>query len=432
MRSRTSRTTCGTTQGGQGLITLADGVYARSGAQCLHPAQHRPKPAPRPDRAVRRPRHPHADLTARVGGRPGAAPDPAWPRVFGQLNCASCHGGGGWASSRRDYTPPPNPARCGRRPDRAPAHRKWARSDATARPTRSGENGTPSRGADGFNPPSLLGAHALAPYLRNGSAATLDQVMSLVPHRSAGTGGVDGLTDPQDRADLVRIPCSRSMPRPRPFDIPGPVAVDLGIRIDPVSGIVPTEAGERPSQPAHHPDHDHVLAAQRGVLCGSRCVTSLGRRVATLVDRMQGAGRHEVSWDRQNGLRAAGRRSGSTRATRGHRRSHLDQAGDRAVAGPWTRVTGAREFHRRPSSWFHGRLPAVLLAALLLAATVPASAAPAAPSAGELARWQRLAHAVTITRDDWGSLTSTARRMPDAVFGMEYAQAEDDFNRDSR
>jgi acyl-homoserine-lactone acylase len=73
----------------------------------------------------------------------------------------------------------------------------------------------------------------------------------------------------------------------------------------------------------------------------------------------------------------------------------------------------------------------VLLAALLLAATVPASPAPAAPSAAELARWQRLAHAVTITRDDWGIAHVHGKTDADAVFGMEYAQAEDDF-RDSR
>jgi acyl-homoserine-lactone acylase len=45
------------------------------------------------------------------------------------------------------------------------------------------------------------------------------------------------------------------------------------------------------------------------------------------------------------------------------------------------------------------------------------------------ARWQREAQAVTITRDDWGIAHVHGRTDADAVFGMAYAQAEDDFNR---
>ena len=41
------------------------------------------------------------------------------------------------------------------------------------------DSGAPPRGADGFNPPSMLGAHGLGPYLHNGSALTLAQVMEL-------------------------------------------------------------------------------------------------------------------------------------------------------------------------------------------------------------------------------------------------------------
>ncbi|SEM10844.1 acyl-homoserine-lactone acylase [Pseudoxanthomonas sp. GM95] len=47
----------------------------------------------------------------------------------------------------------------------------------------------------------------------------------------------------------------------------------------------------------------------------------------------------------------------------------------------------------------------------------------------ELARWQRQAQAVTITRDDWGIAHVRGKTDADAVFGMIYAQAEDDFNR---
>ncbi len=65
-----------------------------------------------------------------------------------------------------------------------------------------------------------------------------------------------------------------------------------------------------------------------------------------------------------------------------------------------------------------------VLAALLWSAGVHAQ-----PAQGERARWQRRAQAVTITRDDWGIAHVHGRTDADAVFGMIYAQAEDDFNR---
>src|SRR2546426_9550364 len=47
----------------------------------------------------------------------------------------------------------------------------------------------------------------------------------------------------------------------------------------------------------------------------------------------------------------------------------------------------------------------------------------------ELQRWEQQARNVTITRDDWGIAHVYGRTDADAVFGMIYAQAEDDFNR---
>ncbi len=49
--------------------------------------------------------------------------------------------------------------------------------------------------------------------------------------------------------------------------------------------------------------------------------------------------------------------------------------------------------------------------------------------ADDRARWQAEAAAVTIVRDDWGIAHIHADTDADAVFGMVYAQAEDDFNR---
>jgi acyl-homoserine-lactone acylase len=47
----------------------------------------------------------------------------------------------------------------------------------------------------------------------------------------------------------------------------------------------------------------------------------------------------------------------------------------------------------------------------------------------DLRRWEQQAHNVTITRDDWGIAHVRGKTDADAVFGMIYAQAEDDFNR---
>lgn len=52
-----------------------------------------------------------------------------------------------------------------------------------------------------------------------------------------------------------------------------------------------------------------------------------------------------------------------------------------------------------------------------------------APVDAELARWQQQAANVTIIRDNWGIPHIFGRTDADAVFGMMYAQAEDDFNR---
>jgi acyl-homoserine-lactone acylase len=47
----------------------------------------------------------------------------------------------------------------------------------------------------------------------------------------------------------------------------------------------------------------------------------------------------------------------------------------------------------------------------------------------EAARWSERARRVTISRDDWGIAHVRGEADADAVFGLIYAQAEDDFNR---
>src|SRR5688500_11409346 len=52
-----------------------------------------------------------------------------------------------------------------------------------------------------------------------------------------------------------------------------------------------------------------------------------------------------------------------------------------------------------------------------------------AASPAEIASWKAQAERVAITRDDWGIAHIAAPTDADAVFGMIYAQAEDDFPR---
>jgi acyl-homoserine-lactone acylase len=47
----------------------------------------------------------------------------------------------------------------------------------------------------------------------------------------------------------------------------------------------------------------------------------------------------------------------------------------------------------------------------------------------DVVRWEQEARDVTIFRDNWGIAHVYGKTDADAVFGMEYAQAEDDFNR---
>lgn len=54
------------------------------------------------------------------------------------------------------------------------------------------------------------------------------------------------------------------------------------------------------------------------------------------------------------------------------------------------------------------------------------------PMSGDVARWERRAENVTIVRDDWGIPHVYGRADADAVFGLMYAQAEDDFERVER
>jgi len=70
----------------------------------------------------------------------------------------------------------------------------------------------------------------------------------------------------------------------------------------------------------------------------------------------------------------------------------------------------------------------ILLAGAAAALLIPAVASAAASTSG-MAHWKAEAARVRIVRDDWGIAHIHGKTDADAVFGMIYAQAEDDFNR---
>src|SRR6187455_1638195 len=70
----------------------------------------------------------------------------------------------------------------------------------------------------------------------------------------------------------------------------------------------------------------------------------------------------------------------------------------------------------------------VILAITLSACSTQPASMPAADSP-ELSAWKTRAQGVTIIRDDWGVPHIYAKTDADVVFGLMYAQAEDDFNR---
>ena len=127
-------------------------------------------------------------------------------QFFANANCQSCHGGPNWTRSRVNFTPPPNPADI-TDGQLVPFLRKVGTFDATAanelRP--AGTNIVTARGVLGFNVPSLHSVFAGGPYLHNGAAQTLDEVLENVTHRSAGTGGADALSDANARKAVVRF-----------------------------------------------------------------------------------------------------------------------------------------------------------------------------------------------------------------------------------
>jgi len=129
--------------------------------------------------------------------------------LFAQANCQMCHGGPNWTRSRVDYTPPaisPPEVITNGQLKRFLADVGTFATNAfnEVRPA-AVTNIVAANGILGFNVPSLLSVFAGAPYLHNGAAETLGEILDNVAHRSAGTGGTDTLSDPHDRDAVVRF-----------------------------------------------------------------------------------------------------------------------------------------------------------------------------------------------------------------------------------
>lgn len=125
-------------------------------------------------------------------------------QIFINNNCQTCHGGPKWSSSSLD----------GPITDIALISSgqiiSQLRNVGTFNPDDSNEiraNAAPPLGADGFVPPSLISVFFSPPYFHNGSANSLDEAMGdrFIAHRSAGTGGIDALSDPEARRKLIKF-----------------------------------------------------------------------------------------------------------------------------------------------------------------------------------------------------------------------------------
>jgi YVTN family beta-propeller protein len=130
--------------------------------------------------------------------------------LFAAANCQGCHSGINWTASQIDFVPPPaateitagqlNRFLC-----------KVGSFDATKPNELKGGgvagqvNTDGANGVLGINIPSLLNVFASGPFFHSGAARTLDEVLENVQHRSLGTGAVDTLGNPADRAKVAKF-----------------------------------------------------------------------------------------------------------------------------------------------------------------------------------------------------------------------------------
>ncbi|HTF72680.1 MAG TPA: beta-propeller fold lactonase family protein [Edaphobacter sp.] len=194
--------------GGQGLIVLADGVL-----QDPNVANFTPPSANRNQLKVNGLNAWDAikafeQFGIRAPISPVSKTDPdviAGRALFISANCQQCHGGPQWTSSRVRFTPPP-PAGLVVNTQLIGELRNVGTFNPAALNEVRANFGPAPLGADGFAPASLLSVFAFPQtFLHNGVLLSFDEVLNNVLHRSAGTGGVDTLSNAADRAKVVRF-----------------------------------------------------------------------------------------------------------------------------------------------------------------------------------------------------------------------------------
>jgi uncharacterized protein (TIGR03437 family) len=195
--------------GGTGLIVAADGVTQEPNVVNLTPVASNGRNQLRV-RGV--PAWDAIDAYVSTGIRAPISPlrgstDPdiaAGRALFIAANCQSCHGGAQWTSSRVRYNPPPDASLVSNTQLIAELRNVGTFNAQAFNEVR--QNGAPPLGADGFAPGSLLSLFAFPQtFFHNGSANSLDQVMQNVIHRSAGTVGIDTLSNAADRAKVIKF-----------------------------------------------------------------------------------------------------------------------------------------------------------------------------------------------------------------------------------
>lgn len=189
--------------GGSGLIKLADGVTPDTNVNAFT--------VPSAGRSADR-----DSITdyLRFGIRSPISPIPAndvraleGRKVFLAAGCTNCHGGANWTSSKVEFTPPPPSSALVAEqgvPQLVGQLKQVGTFSATNTFELIGTGGNISKqalGTAGFNPPSLRGIHALGPYLHNGSALTIDELLDNPAH--VGNAGV--LKNAAKRKNLVRF-----------------------------------------------------------------------------------------------------------------------------------------------------------------------------------------------------------------------------------
>jgi hypothetical protein len=130
--------------------------------------------------------------------------------LFGAANCQGCHGGANWTASTIDFAPPPLAAEITAGQLTRFLCKAGTFDAALANELKGGAvagqlNTDGANGVLGINIPSLLSVFSAAPFFHSGAAPTLDDVLANVTHRSLGTGGIDTLTNPADRARLAKF-----------------------------------------------------------------------------------------------------------------------------------------------------------------------------------------------------------------------------------